>query len=975
MTQEVTVGAGPVNVTLQEDVKQLADVVVVGYGTQKKSDVTGALSSVSEEKIKQVPVQNVTQALQGRAAGVDVAGSNFRPGESPSIRIRGNRSVRASNEPLYVVDGIPLAQGTGLNDFNPDDIESVEVLKDASATAIYGSRGANGVVIVTTKRGKEGKFSISYNSYASFDRAQRTLDVFDGAEFAEVRREAYRTSGSYTTPYPNPAGDFTLFGTDPNVWNNIANAYTWKDRTARVPETREATAEEKARFAQYGFPNVTQIPIYDPSKIQTTDWQKEALRTAFTQNHQLSASGGSENLRTSLSVGYLSQEGIQYGQDFTRYTARATFDFKINKIISVGGSTNASLGVQNYGPDIYGKAVGQLPYAAPYDAAGVFQFNPGADANILNPLRDPENTFNERRVARFFTSLYAEARLLEGLRYRLNIGPDFRNARNGQFRGARSTGQGGGSNAVSFAQYDQSQNFTYVIENLLFYDKQLSENHSLGVTLLQSAQQDRSEGSSVSATNLPYDSQKWYNIGSTYNAQAQSFGSGPFVRRRLMSYMGRVNYSFKDRYVLTATGRADGASVLAQGRKWAFFPSVALAWKLQEETFFKELTYLSELKLRGGYGSVGQASVDPYTTGGTLQQTPYVWDEIAAYGYTPTPGTLPNTLGGLPNRDLEWERTATVNVGLDFGFLRNRVTGSVEVYRANTTGLLLPRALPTVSGFNNVLQNIGATRNTGVEVSLSTVNMERGKFRWGTDFIFTKNKEEFVELASGKQDDIGNRWFIGQPLGVYYDYQYDGIWQTWETEGLARYRATPGTIKVVDVNNDGLINTADQVVLGSNRPKWTGSVNNSFSFRGFDLSFLVYARVGQLLGTGYRPGLGGRFPGMQVDYWTPANPSNSAPRPNSREDQATYSSSMLYRSGSFAKVRSISLSYTFPKELVSKFYSSNLSVYVNAVNPFLITKYEGLDPEATDVGSNTAELAQARNLSTKSLVFGLRIGF
>ncbi|MBC6607604.1 TonB-dependent receptor [Hymenobacter sp. BT188] len=975
VTQEVPASASPINVALAEDVTQLADVVVVGYGTQKKSDVTGALSSVSEEKIKQVPVQNLTQALQGRAAGVDVAGGNFRPGETPAIRIRGNRSVRASNEPLYVVDGIPLAQGTGLNDFNPDDIESVEVLKDASATAIYGSRGANGVVIVTTKRGKEGKFNISYNTYGSFDRPLRLPELFDAAEFADVRREAYRTSGSYTTPYPNPVNDFTYFGTDPNVWANIAGAYTWRDFDARIPETREATEEEKARYALYGFPNVTQIPIYDPSKIRSFDWQDAALRSAFTQNHQLSASGGSENLRASLSVGYLNQEGIQPGQDFTRYTARATFDFKVNKIISVGGSTNASLGIQNVGPDIYGKAVGQLPYATPYNAEGVFQTNPGADANILNPLLDPENTFSERRVARFFTSLYAEARLLEGLRYRLNVGPDFRNARNGQFRSARSTGQGGGANAVSFAQYDQNQNFTYVVENLLFYDKQLTSDHSLGVTLLQSIQQDRSEGSSISATNLPYDSQKWYNLGSTNNAAAQSFGSGPFIQRQLMSWMGRVNYSFRDKYVLTATGRADGASVLAEGRKWAFFPSVALAWKLQEEGFFKDIAMISELKLRGGYGSVGQASVDPYTTGGTLQQTPYVWDETPAYGYTPTPGTLPGTLGGLPNSELEWERTNTVNVGLDFGLFKNRINGSVEVYRANTTGLLLPRALPTASGFNNVLQNIGATRNTGVEATVSTVNVETSKFRWGSDFVFTKNKEEFVELASGKQDDLGNRWFIGEPLGVYYDYKFDGIWQSYDTEGLTRYNVRPGTIKVVDVNNDGQITTLDQIVLGSNRPKWSGSVSNSFSYGGFDLSFLVYARVGQMLATGFRPGLGGRFPGQKVDYWTPANPTTEAPRPNSQQDIATFGDALRYQDGSFAKVRSISLTYNLPKELADKFYSSNLSVYVNAVNPFLITKFKGLDPEATDIGTTSGELAQARNLSTKSLVLGLRIGF
>jgi TonB-linked SusC/RagA family outer membrane protein len=971
-TREVAIeGKSTFAVSLGQDVKALDEVVVVGYGTQKKSDVTGALSSVSEDQIKQVPTQNLTQALQGRAAGVDVAGGNFRPGEVPSIRIRGNRSVRASNEPLYVVDGIPLAQGTGLNDFNPQDIESVEILKDASATAIYGSRGANGVVLVSTKRGKEGKFSINYDTYFSVDQASRTLDLYSGGEFLELRREANRTSGNYAFLYPNPARDYALFGAaDPNAWEGIADGYEWVDRANRVAATRPTTEAERVLYGA----NVTEIPIYDPNKVRTTDWQNLGLRTALTQSHQLSANGGTEKLRASLSVGYLKQNGIQEGQDFSRYNARSTLDFKVNDRITLGSSVNASLGIQNYGADIFGRAAGQLPYAVPYTPSGAFIPNPGGDTQIFNPLIEPENAFNERRFTRFFGSFYGEAKLLEGLRFRINVGPDFRNARTGIFQSKRAIARGGGPNALSFAQYDQSQNFTYVVENLLFYDRKFGSDHSLGVTALQSVQQDRTESSTVSASNLPYDSQKWYNIGSTYNAAAQGFGSG-FSKRRLMSWMGRVNYSFRDRYVLTLTGRADGASVLSEQNKWAFFPSAAVAWKIQEESFLKDVSALTELKLRGGYGSVGQSSVDPYTTGGTLQQSPYVWNETPAYGYSPTPGTLPNTLGGLRNPDLKWERTATVNLGLDFGFFQNRVSGSVEVYRANTTDLLLPRALPAASGVVNILQNIGATRNSGIEATVSTTNIQTTNFRWGTDFIFTRNKEEFVKLASGAQDDIGNLWFIGQPLGVYYSYRNLGIWQTEETDAAKVVGALPGETKIQDTNGDNIINANDYVVLGSNRPKWTGSVNNTLSYKGFDLTFLVYARIGQLLATGYRPGLGGRYPGMKVDYWTPTNPTNDYPRPDTRQDNAKNSEGYPYQNGSFARVRNISLTYTFPKAMVSKFKGNTLSVYANAVNFFLFTKYKGLDPEATDIGTSSTELVQSRNLSTKSLVFGLRVGF
>ncbi|WP_426059813.1 SusC/RagA family TonB-linked outer membrane protein [Hymenobacter sp. B1770] len=974
-TQEVPIdGRSQVSIVMSTDAKALGEVVVVGYGTQKKSDVTGALSSVSEGQIQQVTTQNLTQALQGRAAGVDVAGGNFRPGEVPAIRIRGNRSVRASNEPLYVVDGIPLSQGSGLNDFNPQDIQSVEILKDASATAIYGSRGANGVVIVTTKRGQAGKFSLNYNTYVSADRASRTLDLFDGGSFLEVQREANRTNGTYAPLYADPARDFTLFGSkDPHAWESIADGYQWVDRANRVVATRPTTAEERARFGA----NVTEIPIYDPSKVRSTDWQKLALRTGIAQNHQLSASGGTDKVRASMSVGYLKQGGIQPGQDFSRYNARVTLDYNVNSIVTLGASTNASLAIQNYGPDVYGRAAGQIPYAVPYAPDGSFITNPGGDPLIFNPLREVDNAFNERRTTRFFGSFYAEVKLpVDGLRYRLNVGPDFRNGRTGQFQSARAIARdAGGINSVSFAQYDQSQNFTYVVENLLFYDKQLSEKHSIGITALQSVQQDRAESSSISALNLPYDSQKWYNLGSTYRAAANNFGTG-FSQRQLMSWMGRLNYSFLDRYVLTATGRADGASVLAPGNKWSFFPSVAVAWKVQQENFLRNVAAVTEFKLRGGYGTVGQASVDPYTTGGTLQQSPYAWNETPAYGYSPTPGTLPNTLGGIPNPNLKWERTTTLNAGLDFGFFKNRLSGSLEVYQANTTDLLLPRALPAVSGVVSILQNIGETRNRGVEASLTTINIETASnFRWSSDFIFTRNKEEFVRLASGTQDDIGNRWFIGQPLGVYYNYQNNGIWQTNQADEARLYGARPGEIRVVDQNGDKVINANDFVVLGSNRPKWSGSINNTVSYKGFELSALVYARVGQLLATSYSPGLGGRYPGLAVDYWTPTNPSNEFPRPAIGQDAAKNNSGYPFQSGSFVRVRNISLSYTIPQAISSKFYANNLNVYVNAVNPFLFTKFNGLDPEATDVGSTSGELAQARNLGTKSLVVGLRLGF
>lgn len=957
-TQEVAVNnRSTVNISLKTDMKALEEVVVIGYGTAQKSDVTGSLSSVTSEQIEQVPVQNITQALQGRAAGVDIAAGTFRPGEVPSIRIRGNRSISASNEPLYVVDGIPLAQGTGLSDFNPLDIESIEILKDASATAIYGSRGANGVVLVTTKKGREGKFSVNYDTYVSLDRPLVTLDLFDGPGFAELRREAYRNVGDYDTPFPNPADDFRLFGRDPYTWASLAMGYEWEDQENLIPRYRQATPEEQE---QYG---VTQVPIYNPANVRSTDWQDMALRDAVTQNHQIMIRGGSEKIRAAFSAGYLDQEGLQPGQDFKRYNTRLNLDYDVAKFLTMGASLNGNVNVQNLGGNIYGRFIGQIPLAVPYDSAGNFIELPGADDQIYNPVRESELVFNERRTTRLFGSFYAEAKLLEGLRYRLNFGPDFRQTRSGTFESGLSAERQGTSRAVN----NQSQNFTYVLENLLFYDKALGENHSLGVTLLQSIQKDRSESIGITATDFPYESQLWYNIGTTNLGQPSAFSSG-YSLRTLQSWMGRVNYSFKDRYLLTASGRFDGSSVLAPGNKWDFFPSFALAWKAEEEEFLKNATFINQLKLRVGYGAVGQSSIDPYQTGGVLARTPYVWNETPAYGYRPSGQRLP---------DLSWEKTSTINAGIDFAFLDHRISGTVDVYRANTTNLILPRALPTASGYGSVLQNIGATRNTGIEVSLTTDNIRSvDGFNWSTDFIFTKNKEEFVELYSGANDDVGNRWFIGQPLGVYYDYKFDGIWQTDQAEQAALYGQQPGDIRVVDVNNDTTINAQDLMVLGSNRPKWSGSINNRFSYKGFELTFLVYARIGQMANNiMYRPGLGGRYQSIARDYWTPTNPSNEFPRPIKDMDISQYGQALQYQNADFVKVRNISLSYTFPQSFVSKFRGSNLNVYVNVVNPFLFTDFEALDPEVTDPGTGSAENARALGLSTRSFVFGLRVGF
>ena len=839
-----------INMSLSQDLAAIEEVVVVGYGTRKKSDVTGSLSSVSAQQLKQVPVQSISQALQGRAAGVDVAASSFRPGDNPQIRIRGNRSLKATNYPLVVLDGIPLPDSSSINDFNPSDIASIEILKDASATAIYGSRGANGVILVTMKKGKAGAPSVTYDGYVGFSKPLTTLNMMDGGEFAALRREAYRNNSNltdYTTPFPNPVQDFNLFKSDLNMWESVAQGYEWADRANMIPKYRPVTDMEREQFAAYGMGEYDSLPIYHPDRVRTTDWAKLALRTGLKQDHQVSVSGGSDKVRVILSLGYYNESGIQKTQSFERYNIRLGLDYNLNKNIRVGGSTMASLATQQYGAPLYFNAIGQLPLAIPYDSTGERIYQPGGDPLIFNPLFNIENVIDERRTTHVMGSYYGEVQLIDGLRFRLNFGPDFRHYRRGQFYGSLSTNRNRGT---SQAIYEQQQRFSYVLENLLYYDKQFNRQHSLGLTLLHSIQNERYEASGITVSNLPYDKQLFYNLGSTNNSGPDAFSSD-YSRRRLMSYMGRVNYTLLDRYLLTVSGRFDGSSVLAPGNKWEFFPSFALAWKAQEESFLKGLSFLDELKFRVGYGKTGNSAISPYTVQGRLAKTRYVWGDNPAWGYLPSL---------IPNPNLKWEVTYQLNAGLDFSFAKGRISGTVDLYQAKTKDLIMDRQVPTASGFGFIQENIGSTRNRGVEVSLSTVNIETNSgFRWNTDLVFARNKEEIIELYGAQHDDIANRWFIGQPTTVFYDWKPIGVWQSNEAAAASVYGRKPGQGKILDLNNDKVIDARDRMIIGNNVPSWSGSIVNTFVYKGVELSFFFYARIGQMVASAYyRPSLAGR---------------------------------------------------------------------------------------------------------------------
>lgn len=947
-TKEVPIaGKTSINIVLTEDVKALDEVVVVGYNIVKKSDVTGSVVSVGAEEIRSRPVQNALQAVQGKAAGVDIT-SNERPGEMGRILIRGARSLTASNSPLYVVDGIPLSFG-GIEAINPNDIESIDILKDASATAIYGSRGANGVVLVTTKKGKSGSVSLNYVGTSTIEKMYDRTQMMNSAEYIEFRRDAYRRlptgNASKYPDEPTEAADRRIFGGDSYALNNVLLGW--------------------------------QNGVWNGDLVPTTDWTGMMLETGLTVDQTLSASGGTETLKGYGSFGYLSQGGTQLGQDYERFSGKFSAEVKPTKWFTFGGNLTATYGIQNYGfsttnatgpGNLYFAAQGMLPYAVPYDENGNRINLPGGDINILNPVGEDIFNVNERKTLRTLGSLFAEVDLFKGLKYRANFGPDFYNWRNGRWMDENSINRGGGEPGSSnYARLDQTSRLAWTLDNLLYYNKSIAK-HNFGVTLLQSATSYREETSSMIATDLPWDSQKWYQLNSV--SELDGFGSG-LTESSLNSYMARVNYDFNSRYLLTASARWDGASQLAEGNKWDFFPSAALAWRMDQENFLRDTRWINLLKLRVGVGSTGNAAVGPYTTKGAVETLYYTWGGVVQPGYVSSDASLANPIL-MPNQDLGWEHTTQWNLGVDFDFFNGRISGAVDVYKSRTTDLLMEMSIPSLTGYTRTLTNIGVSANRGVDISLNTVNIKKRDFNWTSNLNFSANRDRIVELANGKQDDITNGWFIDERLTTYYDYVKLGIWQDTEADQaeIAKFQANgntfrPGDIKIADLNGDYRINANDdRRIVGAANPDWTAGLTNTFNYKNWDLSFFLYARWGFTILAG-QESLQGRFAQRKVDYWTPNNPTNEYPAPNYNSAAGDpYRSSMNYQDGSFIKLRNVSLGYNLPEAWSKKIHLSNVKLYAQALNPGLIySKIDWIDP---DLGGSTFN---------RGFVFGLNVGF
>lgn len=913
-----------IDVSLSPDLADLEEVVVVGYGTVKKSQLTGAISSVGNKEIQELPITDARQALQGRAAGVDVTQAGSKPGSAPQVRIRGRRSFNASNEPLYVVDGIPTVGG--LQDINPSDITSMEVLKDASATAIYGSRGSNGVVLITTKRGNVGKTVVSLDSYYGINEELGRIDVFNGSEFAEYKRESRRATGRY------PEG----------------------------PATAEADAK-----------------IFEPVELESielgrsTDYPAGLLRTGNIQSHQVGVSGGSEKTTFYISANYFKDVGIIYNQDFTRYTFRINLDHQINNKVKIGTSTlftRSDRNGENFNP--MGGALAENPLGKPYDDEGNLIFLPTTDGLRTNPFAEivPGAQVDETRRYRAFTSFYGSWEITKGLTYRLVFGPDLNISRNGRFTGSQTNARRGGPPTGSV---DDRFNFNYTLENILTYNKTFNSIHNLNVTALQSFQQDRFEQTTISVLNIPAPSQLYHRLGDA----AQITGANTnLVEWSLLSYMARVNYTFKEKFLVTGTIRADGSSRFGENNKFGYFPSAALGWNMHQEGFLKNSSKVDQLKLRASYGSIGNQAITPYQTQALLGRTSYAWDNTAAFGYRP------NTIG---NPDLRWETSTTFNTGVDFSFFKGRVMGSLEYYITNTSDLLAPQPLPNSTGFGGFTTNIGETQNRGVELSLSTLNIEKGDFTWSTDIIFTKNTEEIISLPNG--DDIAAGRFIGKPLTIFFDLKKIGIWQTDEADVAQSFGDKPGEIKVEDLNGDNRINSLDRQFLGSAVPDFSMGMTNRFAYKGFDFSFFIFTRQGSMIRSVFHTSnnnLFGRYNNLDVDYWTPDNPTNAYPRPNENQEFPKYNSSMSLFDGSFVKVRNINLGYTFNDVALKKIGFSSLRLYSSIQNPFIWSDYrsvhKGVDPETFIDGEQGVEAGAITANVTPPVVqytFGINVKF
>lgn len=882
-TERINVnGQQTISIGLVPDITKLEEVVVVGYGTMQKKDITGSVSQIKSTEISQSNSTSIGEALQGKLPGNIV--QSWAPGASPTIEIRGISSITGSNDPLWVVDGVPMQSGNVY--INPNDIESVDILKDASATAIYGARGSNGVIIITTKSFDASKagIKVSYDGWIGVETVAKSSKpvLFNAVEYSDYRRLA-AINGK------RPSEDQQIFDSFELESMKIGRSTDWFD----------------------------------------VAWSGDAVST----NHNLTFNASTPLGGTYVSLGYLNENSVIKTSDFTRYNVKFNNNLNISKKVKINTSFLADHSIRNGFFNMF-SAFYLSPNGYPYDENGKIKTyaNPN-EALHTNPLAEIQNNKNENKRYGLIGNTSLEWEIIDGLKYRFFVGIDYSSTRLGNYVGSETMARSG---SPFVSRYSGTNAISTIMDNVLSYKKTFNI-HKIDALVAFNNETYNYENSFLEGTDMDYDG-LWYNLG----AASTIVDKGSVLSKwGIVSYMARTNYSLMDRYLLTLTYRYDGSSRLSQNNKWAGFPSAAIGWRISEENFLKQLSFVDNLKLRLTWGNSGNTNVDPYETLGQLGRTFYDWDNSPAIGYAPTV---------IPNPDMTWERTEETNLGLDFGFFKNRLRGSVDLYNRVTKDLMLSRNLPITSGFSNITQNIGSVKNTGVEVSLNGLIIKTASFEWDVNVIFAKNNNEILDLYGDKKNDVGSKWFIGQPIRVDYKLDFIGIWQTGEEAEAAKYGAKPGYIKYRDLNTNSAISLSDDRIIIPLDPKWNGSLSTGFRYKGFNLNVNLNSRQGvkgysQIHDTQDEPT--GRYNQIKVSYWTPENPSNQAPMADAsgNSSKEIRNSDYYIHDLSFVRLSNVNFGYQFPVSIAKKLKIEALKAYVNVKNPYIWTKYNGMDPE------------------------------
>ena len=925
-----------INIVLQQDVLGLDEIVVVGYGTQRKEAVTGSVVSIRGDIMREIPSTNMSQALQGRIAGVEMSQTSSKPGAEMQIRIRGTRSLTASNDPLVVLDGIPFAGN--ISDINPNDIKSIDILKDASATAIYGSRGANGVLLVTTNKGLTGqKARVTYNGYYGSSQVFSKVDMMDGDQFAAMRA--------------------------------FANMSAYKTNTA------------------------------DEVAGTNTDWQDLFYKTGTLQSHDVSVAGGTDGGSYTFGAGYYKNEGVVPLEGYSRLSLRGSLDQEIGKIFRIGFTTNSNYNVTEAAStgELY-QVLQNTPLINPYNEDGSWKrtVDMPADKGVWVYTRDIVEAKRDLMLSQTkgfgsYNTVYGEVKVpgVQGLKYRINVGLNFRTSTGGSY-----TGQGINATSEtnpSGASVSNSLRTSWAVENLLTYDRTFAGKHQVNAVAMYSAEENLYNRSRMTAKGVASNFQ-WYNLGMTDGERSILPGDQQYEKSGLISYMGRVMYSYDSRYMISATLRSDASSRLAPGHQWHTYPAVSLGWNLKKEAFMSNVNWLDNLKLRVGYGQTSNQAVAPYATLGALSTRPYNFGDASSNFVT---GTYVST---LPNPNLGWEYSNTWNYGVDFSLLKNRLSGTFEYYVTNTKDLLLSVNLPQTSGVSSFMANVGATQNKGFELSLNAVILDNlNGWNWTAGVNLYTNQNKIVSLVSGNLKDEGNAWFVGSSINSIYAPKKIGLWQEGDPFlNILEPGGNVGMIKVEylgeyykegdNIPKDRQVGDPVRAIDGGGKdrqvieldPDFQGGFNTTLGYKGIDLTVIGAFKSGGTLisslysANGYLNMLSGRRGNVDVDYWTPDNTDAKYPKPGGlmSGDNPKYGNTLALFDASYMKIRTITLGYNFKQRAVKDLGIQNLRLYATLQNPFVLfapyTSETGMDPETNSYGDEN--MASAGGLANRRIL-------